>query len=93
MWVIIHVCKYERPTYPIYDPTQTLQTALPSKPKELRPQTPPKDSGPTPPEDSGPGSRLGNTSHSSSPHGWSVGGGHFDPRYRVSNDGWGTLLR
>ena len=39
--------------------TQTLQTALgPSKPRGLRPQTPPEDSGPTPPYE-GPGSRLG----------------------------------
>ena len=47
---------------------QTLQTTLgPSKPRDLRPQTPPEDSGPTPPYE-GPGSRLGSSSLSGKTH-------------------------
>ena len=41
--------------------TQILQTALdPSKPRDLRPQTPPGDSGPIPPYEA-PGSHLSST--------------------------------
>ena len=39
----------------------------PSKPRDLRPQTPPEDSGPTPPYE-GPGSRLGSSSLSGKTH-------------------------